>query len=124
MQDLVSPPSGGSVISALGDIGGFQHDDLTVTPQAGMFTNPVFSTTSSLDNAEAYAQVVVRVGYASGRNANGAISNDGGTTWKPFASVPAGAQAGSVADSADGAGVVWTPNNNGVVSVSSDQGAT
>ena len=122
--DLVSPPSGGSVISALGDIGGFRHDDLTTTPPAGIFTNPVFITTTSLDYAEANPQVIVRVGDPFGRNSSGAISNDGGTTWKPFASVPAGAQEGTIAVSAEGGSVVWTPKNNGAVMVSANQGST
>ena len=122
--DLVSPPAGGSLISAVGDIGGFRHDDLTVTPPTGMFTNPVFSTTSSLDYAESNPSVVVRVGYVSGKGSNGAISMDGGATWQSFATTPSKAQAGTVAVSADGSAIVWAPTNNGVVAVSSDQGGS
>ena len=122
--DLVSPPSGANLLSALGDIGGFRHDDLTVTPPAGMFTGPVFVTTSSLDFAELNPSVVVRVGYAGNNVRTGAISNDGGSSWRPFGSVPRGAQAGTIAISASGATMVWTPTSNGSVYVSTDQGDT
>ena len=122
--DLVSPPAGASLISALGDIGGFRHDDLTVSPTAGMFTGPVFSTTTGLDFAEAAPALVVRVGYLSGKGTTGALSRDGGTSWQSFTNTPRGAQAGTVAISSDGSAIVWTPANNGAVFVSMDQGGT
>ena len=49
--DLVSPPSGAHLVSGLGDIAGFRHDDLTQAP-ATMFTNPNYPSTESLDFAE------------------------------------------------------------------------
>ena len=124
VQDLISPPAGASLISALGDIGGFRHDDLTVTPAIGMFTKPVFSTTSSLDFAELNPALMVRVGYAGSNQRTGSLSLDGGTSWTPFGSVPRGAQAGFIAMAADASTLVWTPTNNAAVSVSADQGAT
>ncbi len=123
--DLISPPVGANLISALGDIGGFRHDDLTVTPPAGMFKGPVFTTTTSLDFAASNPLIVVRVGSAGSNVSTGAISMDGGSTWSPFAKVPTkGANSGTIAVSADGASIVWTPTGNGPVSLSTDQGAT
>lgn len=123
--DLISPPAGANLISAVGDIGGFRHDDLAVTPPRGMFVNPVFTTTTSLAYAELNPSVVVRVGSAGTNVRRGAISADGGTTWKPFATEPRGSQgAGTISIAADGSVIVWTPQSNGAVSVSTDQGTT
>ena len=111
VQDLVSLPSGPGLLSALGDLGGLRHDDLTVSPPGGLWTNPVFSTGTSLDFAEAAPAFVARVGYGSA--GHGAYSLDGAMTWTPFAAEPAGPhEAGSVAVSADGGTMVWTPNSN------------
>jgi len=66
----------------------------------------------------------VRVGYAGSNQRTASISNDGGTSWTPLATVPRGAQAGTVAVSADGQTIVWTPANNGSVFVTADQGAS
>ncbi|WP_433386854.1 xyloglucanase [Micromonospora sp. KLBMP9576] len=56
--DLVSPPSGAPLISALGDIGGFRHTDLDAVPPM-MFTQPNFTSTTSLDYAETKPAVLV-----------------------------------------------------------------
>ena len=122
--DFVSPPAGANLISGLGDIGGFRHDDLTVTPPRGMLTNPVFSTTTSIDYAEGNPSIVVRVGYGPNNQRNGAISIDGGTSWRPFTAEPRGSRGGQyVAISADGGALVWAPNG-GAVSFSMDQGGS
>jgi hypothetical protein len=110
--DLISPPTGAPLLSAVGDIGGFRHDDLDVSPPGGFFYNPAFTTTSSLDFAEAAPGVVVRVGSPSGGQ-SGAYSIDGGTTWIPFANMPTAPQgtqfygSGSIAVSADGKTFLW-----------------
>jgi hypothetical protein len=114
--DLVSPPAGAELLSGLGDVGGFRHDDFLTTPAAGMFTNPVFGNTSSLDFAEANPAIVVRVGrvnQSQGTPRHGAISLDGGTTWRPFASEPGSQGEGSIAISADGLTLVWSPRGTG-----------
>ena len=104
---LVSPPTGAHLISGLGDIGGFRHDDLTVSPKSGMYTNPVFTNTDSIDFAEADPRLVARVGRG-GRGTNGAFSTDNGVTWTPFATAPTGSRgSGSIAVSADGGTLVW-----------------
>ncbi|MBN1887812.1 MAG: PKD domain-containing protein [Thermoflexales bacterium] len=115
IQDLISPPTGQAhLISAIGDVGGFTHNDLTVSPPEGMSGNPIFSSGSSLDYAELAPQVVARVGVGSwsGGNKGGAYSEDTGQTWQPFATQPlTTAGAGGIAVSADGATFVWDPND-------------
>jgi hypothetical protein len=117
--DLASPPSGPPLFSAVGDIGGFTHQDLDASPVDGMSQNPVFSSTDSIDFAEANPTIVARVGRGGNRRTSphGSYSIDGGTTWQPFAvSLPIGtASAGSIAVSADGATIVWDPPTNGAV---------
>ena len=99
VQDLISPPEGAPLLSALADIAGFRHDDLSVVP-ANMFTNPTTGTTTSLDYAELSPNVIVRVGWGG---SNAGYSFDGGSTWTPVGSQPGGsAGAGVVALSADG----------------------
>ena len=46
------PPSTPPLLTGVGDIGGFRHDDLDVSPPDGMFANPIFGNTNSLDFAE------------------------------------------------------------------------
>jgi xyloglucan-specific exo-beta-1,4-glucanase len=118
--DLISPPEGAHLVSALGDIGGFRHDDLSVVP-ASMFTNPVSTTTTSLDYAALSPAKIFRVG--SGQAPQAAYSIDGGTTWTPVTSRPGSAGAGIVALNADGTSVVWSPSNE-AVNYSSDNGTT
>ncbi len=121
--DLISPPSGPHLISGLGDIGGFRHDNLHVSPPEGMWTNPSMNTTTGLDFAEDSPNLVVRVGNG-GRGQSGAYSLDGATTWAPFPANPAGARGGgSISMSADGADIVWTPNRAAPF-FSHDRGAT
>jgi len=121
--DLVSPPTGAPLLSALGDIGGFRHDDLTRAPQQGMYTNPLINSTDSIDFAAEKPSAVVRVGSGS-PGKTGGYSTDGGTTWTPFATDPEGtAGAGSVAIAADGGTIVRVPRNSAAF-VSTDHGRT
>ncbi len=120
--DLVSPPTGAHLLTALGDIGGFRHDDFTQSPPE-MFTNPTFTTGTSLDYAGRSPSFIVRAGSPSGGMSPVGFSSDGGTTWSPAATVPAGASAGIIAAAADGSRVLWAPNR-APVSFSTDMGAT
>jgi hypothetical protein len=135
--DLVSPPGGAPLLSGVGDIGGFRHDDLTVSPPAGMFANPIFGNTSSIDFAESVPSIIARVGTSSGSSAQtGAYSMTGGASWVPFSTVPkvtsgattVYASAGSIAVSADGATFVWIPARKASTSpppsYSTDQGTS
>ncbi|MEV0636706.1 cellulose binding domain-containing protein [Streptomyces sp. NPDC050619] len=107
VNDLASPPSGAPLLSALGDIGGFRHTDLTKVPSM-MYTSPNFTTTTSLDFAETSPNTVVRVGNLdSGPHI--AFSTDNGANW--FAGTdPSGVSGGgTVAAAADGSRFVWSP---------------
>jgi photosystem II stability/assembly factor-like uncharacterized protein len=70
-----------------------------------MMSNPIFSTTSSIDECARKPEILVRVGYAGDHH--GAISTDTAATWAPFPSEPAKAEGGSVAISADGQTILW-----------------
>ena len=122
VSDLLSPPAGPVLLSAVGDLGGFRHDDLKVAPPAGMFHNPIFGSGSSIDCAWGKPEIVARVGQGS-QGRNGAFSLDGGAQWAPFASMPPGKGSGIVAVSADGVTFVWAPKD-GATAFSRDHGAT
>jgi hypothetical protein len=112
---LISPSSGTAhLLSGVGDIGGFWHSDLTVSPATGMF-DPIFGSTSGLDYAESNPSTVVRVGTlgSDNKSCHGAYSMDGGQTWTAFPTEPLGITtgAGSVAVSADGGVFVWAPQS-------------
>ncbi|GAA2316415.1 xyloglucanase [Streptomyces hawaiiensis] len=112
VNDLASPPSGAPLLSALGDIGGFRHTDLTKVPSM-MFTQPNFTTTTSLDYSESNPNTVVRAGNLdSGPHI--AFSTDNGANW--FAGTdPSGVSGGgTVAAAADGSRFVWSPEGAGV----------
>ncbi|MER5756874.1 cellulose binding domain-containing protein [Streptomyces sp. NPDC002088] len=112
VNDLASPPSGAPLLSALGDIGGFRHTDLTTVPSM-MYTSPNFTTTTSLDFAETNPNTVVRVGNLdSGPHV--AFSTDNGANW--FAGTdPSGVSGGgTVAAASDGSRFVWSPQGTGV----------
>jgi photosystem II stability/assembly factor-like uncharacterized protein len=127
--DLISPPAGPHLLSAVGDIGGFRHDDLSAPSPTGMYTNPLMNNVDCLDFAEQVPSTIVRVGRTPGGGPTGAISHDGGATWKPFASMPYhDAHSGSIAVSADGKTILWSPepsrSSPGGVYRSADEGAT
>ena len=113
--DLVSPPEGAALLSALGDIGGFRHDDVTKVPRTIM-TMPTFTTCTSIDYAAQKPSFVVRVGNAD--TANGVksigLSYDGGANWFAPSAEPTLTGGGTVAVSADGATLVWSPSGGAV----------
>ncbi|MFE7586768.1 cellulose binding domain-containing protein [Streptomyces gardneri] len=110
--DLASPPSGAPLISALGDIGGFRHTDLTQVPSM-MFTGPNFTSTTSVDFAETEPDTVVRAGHLDG-GPRVAFSTDNGADWSPGQEPPGVTGGGTVAASADGTRFVWSPDGTGV----------
>lgn len=61
--DLVSPPTGAPLVSAVGDVSGFRHDDLFKAP-AKMLDNPTFTSSESIDYAELNPSFMARVGKA------------------------------------------------------------
>ncbi|HEY0660902.1 MAG TPA: cellulase, partial [Lysobacter sp.] len=87
--DLASPPQGAHLLSALGDIDGFRHDDLD-TPTL-QFAGPRLTNGESIDYAGQAPQVLVRSGTVRHRVHNevrAAYSPDGGKTWASFANEP------------------------------------
>ncbi len=110
--DLVSPPQGAHLLSALGDIDGFRHDDLSASPL--QYAGPRLTNGESIDYAGQAPQIVVRSGTVRHRVQNeirAAHSSDGGKTWTSFASEPPqGEGAGQIAIAADGKRVIWTPD--------------
>jgi photosystem II stability/assembly factor-like uncharacterized protein len=124
--DLLSPPRGAQLLTAIGDYGGAVHRDLDRPAPLGSYDHPHFGNTTGLACAENAPEVLVRVGRASHHRGGGHIgySLDGGTSWQPTATTPRpDSQLGHVAVSADGATWVWTPERS-AVSFTRDRGAT
>jgi len=114
--DLLSPTAGAHLLSALGDIDGFRHDDLDRAQM--QYAGPRLTNGESIDAAGQRPEVVVRSGTVRNRRNNeirAQYSRDGGSHWQAFASEPPqGEGAGHLAIGADGRRVIWTPvNGNG-----------
>ncbi|MGW6243992.1 RICIN domain-containing protein [Streptomyces roseolus] len=106
LLDAIAPPGGATVITSMGDQGGFRHDDLTKVP-SGRLKNPMMANSTDIDFAQSKPSMMVRVGRGGAQD--GAYSTDGGSTWTGFEAEPvAGARDGRVALSADGSTIVWT----------------
>ena len=112
---LISPPQGAQLLSGVGDIDGFRQDDLD-TPTL-QFAGPRLTNTLSMAIAGQAPQVVIRSGFIRHRRhgeIRAAYSQNGGTTWLPFASEPPQSEGGGrVAVAADGKSVIWTPRHAG-----------
>ncbi|MCR8630581.1 WD40/YVTN/BNR-like repeat-containing protein [Paenibacillus radicis (ex Xue et al. 2023)] len=130
---LVSPPSGAQLLSAMGDIGGFRHGDLTSAPE--MITNPYLGTSTDIDYAELNPDIVVRVGNhdGEGKGPRMGVSTDNGKTWKSATNSWTAlsgdrTNGGLIAVGADSTRIVWSPEGaegiNRPVSFSTDLGAT
>ena len=110
--DMISPPKGAHLISAIGDYGGFVHWDLDKPSPEGNFSNPRFGNTNSVACAENDPDIIVRVGRATNANPNQNIgySLDGGKTWQPTKTAPQeNSSLGYIAVSSDGTTWVWAP---------------
>jgi len=125
--ELVSPPNGASggapLISAIGDIGGFRHDDLDRAAGSRYF-DPHGGTNRGLDYAELEPDILVRTSDPT--PTGGFRSTDGGKTWIAFASAPPRGgrlDTGRIALSADGKRMVWALRG-ALPQVSSDDGKT
>ena len=110
---LASPTSGAHLVSGLGDVGGYRHDDFSASPPP--FLNPWMQSIHSVDVAANDPLHIVRVGLLDYANhAAGAYSRDQGTTWTPFASNAPGVDSTQgvmslIAISPDGNNLVWAP---------------
>jgi len=93
-----SPPVGPQLLSGLGDIAGFVHTDLTVSPAVSLSSG---GNTTGVDFAGANPKIMARVGGRPGQ-----YSLDGGATWKVFGSQSPGKN-GGIAIGADGKEFLW-----------------
>lgn len=88
---LLSPPRGAHLVSGLGDVDGFVHDRLDVAQER--FSGVRYSNTEGMALAARAPQMMVRTGHYHDRP-EGAVraawSQDGGRTWRMFASEPPG----------------------------------
>ena len=113
--DLISPPEGAHLLSALGDIDGFRHDDLR--KPALQFAGPRLTNSESIAYAGQAPAIMVRSGTVRHRRNNEvrvAYSLDGGSSWTSFANEPpAGDGGGHITIAADGKRVIWTPWKSG-----------
>ncbi len=108
---LISPPEGAHLLSGLGDIDFFRHDDLDASPVHEALSGPRFSNTEDLSFGGLKPSLIARTG--SGLNAvHAALSMDGGENWNALASEPAEGGGGTIALSADGHTIVWTPRRS------------
>ncbi|WBO21545.1 WD40/YVTN/BNR-like repeat-containing protein [Sphingomonas abietis] len=102
---LVSPTGGVPLVSGLGDIAGFRHDDLAISP-AHLHLDPYLTNTNTLDYAGRAPAIMVRSGSTHTRIVPGASlawSWDGGERWSPIALPPSSPRAdGSVPPEATG----------------------
>ena len=116
---IISPPFT-NVMSALGDYNGFRHDSLDASPPQGRYSLPS-GTQTSISFA---SRVPSKVATTYNSLPYGAYSTDGGTTWHNFSNRPSGTNGGgsfSIAVSADGNSMVWSPSG-GTLSYSTDNG--
>jgi hypothetical protein len=131
IMSLISPTSGAHLLSGMGDIGGFRHTQFQVSPPQGMYTNPVSTSTNSLDWAGQNPNFIVRVqtpGTYSTTPCNfGAYSTDNGANWTPFPNCASGGNysnnGGVIAVDASGTSILWTTAYN-PVQFSLDDGNT
>uniref|UniRef100_UPI0005A6A320 sialidase family protein n=1 Tax=Streptacidiphilus carbonis TaxID=105422 RepID=UPI0005A6A320 len=116
VNGLISPPTGAPLLSALGDLSGFRHTDVTAVP-AKAFSSPQFSTSTGIDYAESTPSVIVRVGDTASGSTEKHIgySTDDGADWFAASTEPGGVTGGgTVALAADGSATVWSPAGTGV----------
>lgn len=129
---LISPTQGAHLLSGMSDIGGFRHDDFTVSPPAGMYTNPVATSVGSLDWSGQNPSFILRTQSPSSATTSpctyGAYSTDGGSTWNPFPACATGANSGNggnLAADANGTVLMWSPSNGAnAPQYSTNQGST
>lgn len=116
---LISPPTGAHLYSALGDIGGFRHDDLITSP-AAMYSVPFAGTNVSIDYAELSPSFITRVGNGDDTKSppvrSTAFTFDSGSNWFQGNSDPPGytnGGGGTIAAAANASRVLWDPQGLG-----------
>ena len=104
---------GGPLVSAIGDIDGYLHDDPS---RHGRIHDPQIGTTTGLAYAPKDPKTMVRVGDSM------LVTHDGGATWTKTAAIKG--KRGQVAMSADGAVILHAPEKAQEVWRSGDGGKT
>jgi hypothetical protein len=119
---LCSPPSGPSIFTAFGDIGGFADYNPDVSPPNTNHFYPTYASNTSVDFAELNPNLVVRTHWGAPR---GSRSTDAGRTWTDFPTHPSATDTnpGAIAISADGGRLVWS-SPGFPASYSTNNGAT
>ena len=123
---LISPPTGAHLLSGVGDIDGFRHEDVNVSPPEGTYSGPGFNHTRNLTYAGGKPEIIVRLGDGGKSKVHVAVSEDGGKTWSALlnnAPGGSGREGETVAVAADGGAIVWSPRR-GTPSVTLDRGTT
>jgi len=123
--ELLSPPQGPQLYSAIGDYCGYAHYDLD-KPEPDCYTNPHFSNTNGIACAELSPNIVVRVGAASFHQQGTTIgySLDAGKSWLTCNTLPDNkSRLGHIAVSSDGNAWIWTPDHQPPY-VTTDRGNT
>jgi photosystem II stability/assembly factor-like uncharacterized protein len=121
-MEIISPPVGAALFSAMGDVDGFRHDDLD---KAGK-TRHAPNAHTTLAMAFAWKNPAIMAKAFNSKPPYGGYSKDSGRNWIDFDSYPAGAIKGglkSIAVSADGRTIVWAPKG-AEMSKSGDYGIT
>jgi hypothetical protein len=124
--ELDSANGGAHLISAIGDYGGFVHEDLDRPAPEGSSSPPRFGNTTGVASAALRPNVVVRTGVSADHRpgANVSYSLDAGHTWQGTLAAPtAQARLGSIALSSDGMSWIWTPERE-IPYMTRDRGAT
>jgi hypothetical protein len=126
---LTSPPMGPALYSGFGDIGGFAHRDLQISPP--MFSTPAFDNTNMIEFAAAAPNIVVRSGVPHHLDPNANInqsaslawSDNFGTTWQPINAPEriSGNNSFAIAVSADGARLIIVASQ---ILITADRGKT
>ncbi|MEL6763890.1 MAG: YCF48-related protein, partial [Cyanobacteria bacterium J06607_6] len=102
--DMISPPDGPLLVSAMADVDGFYHDDFDTSPSRRLGSvegTTRFSDSYSIDYAQSQPNRMARVGGNSGKQKYGlAISNDSGRTWHESDAFPSNVQPVELAFSA------------------------
>ena len=116
-MDVVSIP-GGPLVSVILDYDGFVHDDIRVSPKRGAHS-PGMGSVSALAVAALNPAMMARAGGQL------RISTDGGVSWAESPSLPVErAGKGSLAWSADGRFLLWSPSKSNAVYRTRDLGKT
>jgi hypothetical protein len=110
--DFFSPETGPTLVTGIGDYGGFIHYDLDKIPEEGAFATPRYANTTGLGYAWERPNIYVRVGTSlKGQGANFAYSTDSGKSWTSGTNISPESHNGSVAIAPDASTCVWTPED-------------